>query len=397
MTFLEYKTVMDELNIPKMNISRDVDITLGNTNLKFKPAAKIHDCRLTKHGFCFLYYKRKAICLGEIPTIVVKATYDRIGDECFGRIDSESYILKYEDLRWEGYYIDGFTFGNLRHFLVFYDTYLRHAANNGLYEEDVEGIDINETYARIVAKLFGKQKKRLSVSPRNLVSIGIIPYSLQPETRQDTDKEIVGKLLDEYDKAVNPTLDNLLEFSDIYAFAKKNNMQIGFHKLLMGHYGRDRIYNDFSRFENDSTSMIFNSALELKKSKDKDKKAFEGIFISHCFTKKRENIDINELDFDDEYKEKYNGEFKPTELLHIHRVDENNETIYTVEYDLTNGTVGTCEGFEVTNKHNITKEDLQRLAADLKDALAVIKERNKNLSSDHGDKVLSLENKEQNN
>ena len=398
MSFLEYKVVMDELNIPKVDISKGSNITIGNTTLVFKPDAKIHDCCLTKYNIGFLYNGRSAFCLGDIPTKVVKATYDRLGYECFGRIDSEPYILKYEDLRWSDYYIEGFTFGNIRDFLAFYDIYLRYVANNGLYEKEevIEGFDINETYARIFAKLFEKQKKRLSVSPRKLVSRSFIPYSLQPETKQDADKEFVGKLLDEFDKEVNLALNNSLKYGDIYKFAKKNDIKIGFSELILGHLDRDHLYKDYTRYKNDSTDMIFEAALELNKPKDEE--PLEGIFVCHDFVKKRRNIDFPNIPISDEYIEKYNSnsEFKPTETLDITR-KENNETVYSFSYDLTNGTVETSKGFTVDNKHDISKEDLQRIATDLKDALAVIKERNKALSADNGNKVLSLENKEQNN
>ena len=121
MTFCEYKAVMDELNIPKFEIKKGMKFSL-----KEKLRIKLHDYRDAGEGIFFLH-NIHSICIGDIPSSVIRDTYFRLGKECFMRGDKFE-TLRHNDLNQVGE-ISSFRIGNLRDYLVFSDTFLRHLSH----------------------------------------------------------------------------------------------------------------------------------------------------------------------------------------------------------------------------------------------------------------------------
>lgn len=357
MTVSEYKAVMDELGIPRLKPKNGQKLSL-----KDRIKIRVDDYRFSDKYEIGFFYNFFPCCSGKIPTEVIKNTYRRLGKECFGRGDRFE-TLKRKDL--SGKYITSFRIGDLRDFLVFYDCLVRYYSDEEEYDEEVKSIDVNEVYARVMSKLFESRKSSLSKTPREFMNKKFKSFSERNlGSKLDNDNENVANLLDEFDKAVNPVLDDSFEFGNIHDFAKRNDISVCFDSLSIGQYDRD-----YTSYKYGSQSLSFESNLLTKISKV-DRRALETMRIVHRVSKPiKLRVDSSKR------------VIKPHETLEITKYDKNNRIVSLDEYDLTNNSVG------LVDKHDITLEDLQKISFDLKVALSIINERNKKL----GSKTLKLE------
>lgn len=361
MTFCEYRAVMDELGIQKFKPNKDQKLSI-----KDKYQFWLDDFRYSEKYEIGFFHSFFTTCVGLIPTKVIEKTYDRIGRECFGRGDAlkpltRSYLSGKT-------YIKSFRIGNLRDFLVFYDTLKRHYAIDEDFDEILDTIDVNDTYARIMCKLFESRKKFLSKAPKKYMNRKFKPFRLQTlDSELDGIKEKVADLLDTYDKAVNPLLDDSFEFGSIYDYAKRNNVSIGSDSL---HFGEHK--KDLTMYNCGSQTMNFISDFASKEAKNG--KPLETVEIAHRFSKADKSIKYRRLNL------------KAHESIEISKYDKKEELISSNIYNLTDGTFGLGP-----KKHKINKEDLEKLASDLETALSIISERNIKLQS----KTLKLECNEQ--
>ncbi|MBR4830688.1 MAG: hypothetical protein IKZ96_02865 [Bacilli bacterium] len=361
MTFSEYRAVMNELGIQKFKPNKD-----QKTPIKDKFKFLLDDFRYSEKYKIGFYYNFFAVCVGSIPTEVIRKTYDRIGRECFGRGDKLKPLTR-SDLRYKKY-IKSFRIGSLRDFLVFYDTLIRYYAIEEDTDELLDSIDVNDTYARIMSKLFETRKKSLSKTPKKFMNRKFKPFSLQSlDSDLDDIKGKVVNLLDAYDKAVNPLIDDSFEFGDIYNFAKRNDISISFDSLEIGEPKKG-----LTSYRYGDSAMSFTSDCASKEAKNG--KTLETVEITHRFSKADKSIKYRRFNI------------KACETIEVTKFDKKDELISSDIYDLTKGTLGLG-----MNKHKITKEDLEKLALDLETALSIISERNKKLQA----KTLMLECKEQ--
>ena len=346
MNSIEHRKVMDELKVPKFKYGKKEKVSL-----KDRISTALDDTRMSEYGICFIHRLSWTCAYGIIPVQVILNTYKRIGDGRFTRVKSFDSLTR-EELKDKNNYecrnrikfIKDIKFGNLKDFIVFYDELCKY------YGDDLYA-DIDKMYGKVVQEV--SKRCKFDKTPETWVKRHYPTLKFRPKLTYSvnyygTGQVNIRKLLDEFDKAVNPFLNKDIELDEIGNIARRICINTDYSSIRIG----EPMNNTYYSFKPDKIS--FNSYFNMNDDSSEDKAKM--IEVQHRFVKPSKP------------KTPY-SEFG--EILEISKYGSDCEDSEFITLNLTTGIIN-----EYGNKRDVTREDMIKIITDLYFAIALINQKN---------------------